>query len=69
MTKHNIVHRAYSNHTLAEVFIGSWVDAMERAKQLEITRGDGEYFVRSTSEPLNGGPAVFCPVQAAFAYL
>lgn len=45
MTKqeYNIVRRAYSQRTIAEQFIGTWVDAALHAMKVEADRRDGEY--------------------------
>lgn len=66
----NIYRRAYSTYTLAETFVGSWVDAMERASVLErVANKDGEYIVRFDGQPAQNTENHYCPVQAAWAYI
>lgn len=51
MTKtFKIARRAYSNHTVVELFSGSWVDATLRAMDLEHQNKDGEYMVWGADE-------------------
>jgi hypothetical protein len=46
-----IVRRAYSEYTTVETFVGSWLDAMNRAEELQRANNDGEYFLRGVDEP------------------
>lgn len=48
MTTYRIVKRAYSEYTLAEKFDGTYMEALNRADELQNANRDGEYMVRRT---------------------
>lgn len=51
MQTYRIVRRAFSQYATVETFVGSWLDAMNRADALERGNRDGEYFLRGVDEP------------------
>lgn len=65
----NIVRRANSQYTVAEIFIGTWTEAMLYSMEVGFSRHDGEYFVSEVGEPYGWKPQEFDAVQDAFAYL
>ncbi|TRD03823.1 hypothetical protein FJV76_14405 [Mesorhizobium sp. WSM4303] len=48
---HRIVRRAFSEYTTVETFVGSWLEAMNRADALQRDNNDGEYLLRGVDEP------------------
>ena len=46
-----IVRRAFSQYTTMETITSSWLEAMNRAEELQRQINDGEYFLRGVDEP------------------
>lgn len=62
---YQIVKRAFSNYETVETVTG-WLNAMQRADQLQFTNNDGEYFVKKVGET-DKSPAPY--TQSGFDYL
>ena len=68
ISQHRIVRRAFSQYEVAEIFTGSWVDAMQRASELQAySAHGGEYSVRRDGEPLR--PAASASYQSGMDWL
>lgn len=48
---YRIVRRAFGSYADVEVMNCSWLDAMNRADELQRTRRDGEYLLRRGDQP------------------
>jgi len=65
-----ISRRAYGHYTSMMIFVGTWVDAMDRASKMRIENEcDGEYFVFNEGEELRDPVSVSPHYQSGLDYL